>query len=376
MIDQFIEITGRRPEGVWAAPGRVNLIGEHTDYNDGYVLPAALAQRTVVTAGRGPPGRWRAHSLARREAVQFGVSELVPGGVAGWGAYVAGVVWALVEAGHEVSGAEMVIDSDVPVGAGLSSSAAIECAVLAALIDLGGLDVPITERPAIAQRAENDYVGVPSGIMDQAASVLSRAGHALFLDCRSGRTEHVPLGLADHDLALLVVDSRARHRLADSAYAERRSACEAAARELGVPALRDVTVTELESALAKLDHVARGRVRHVVTENARVLDAVACLWDGNLRAVGPLLTASHVSLRDDYDVSTVELDAAVEAAMEGGAHGARLTGGGFGGSVVVLVDRGRSGAVVEAVVDAFAARGFERPEAFAVMPSPGATRLL
>jgi galactokinase len=285
---------------------------------------------------------------------------------------VAGIVWALREAGVDVPYARLAITSDVPVGAGLSSSAALECSVLAALLDLGGASdqVPVSSWPALAQRAENVYVGVPSGIMDQSASTLCRRGHALFLDCRTQAVEQVPFDLASAGLALLVVDTHASHRHADNDYAARRSTCEAAALALGIPSLRDVD--QLPSTLAALpDDLMRRRVRHVVTENQRVLATVRLLRSGAAGQIGPLLSASHASLRDDYEVTVAELDVAVDAALAAGALGARMTGGGFGGCVIALVSRADADPVAAAVRAAFAANRFVVPSCFVVNPSDG-----
>ena len=361
--------------GAWRAPGRVNLIGEHTDYNDGFVLPFALAQSTTVTAEviAGDP-HWTVRSSAVPEPVTITLADLVPGRVGGWAGYIAGVVWALRDAGYDVPAANLSLTSDVPVGAGLSSSAAIECAVLTALCDLGALDLPIDDRPSLAQRAENTYVGMPCGIMDQAASTLCRAGHALFLDCRSLAAQHIPFDLAGTGLAMLVVDTRAPHQLVDGEYAARRASCERAAALLGVPALRDVT--DLDAALAALpDDELRRRTRHVVTENARVLAVVDLLRAGRVRDIGPLLTASHVSMRDDYEITVPEVDVAVETARSAGAYGARMTGGGFGGCVLALVDADATGTVATAVADAFAGHGFRPPAPFVAVPSDGAERV-
>jgi galactokinase len=365
------------PAGRWAAPGRVNLIGEHTDYNDGFVLPFALPLRTVVAAAPRGDERWTVWSELDDDLVEFGPAEADrPGRVTGWAAYVAGVVWALRAAGHAVPGARLAIASDVPVGSGLSSSAAIESAVLAALVELGGLDLPAERWPRLAQRAENEYVGAPTGIMDQSAVIRGRAGHALFLDCRSEAIEHIPFDLDAAGLAVLVIDSRAPHRHADGEYAARRRSCEAAARALGVAALRDVTVADLDAALSRLpDDETRRRVRHVVTEDQRVLDTVALLRAGRVRDIGPLLTASHASMRDDFEITVPEVDTAVEAALAAGAYGARMTGGGFGGCVLALIDADAAEAVAAAVTTAYAERGFAAPGTVTVLPSPGVVRL-
>jgi galactokinase len=366
---------GGDPTLIWSAPGRVNLIGEHTDYNNGYVLPFALPQRTAVgVAGSEWPG-WTAGSEAETESVTFGRQDLVPGAVQGWAGYVAGVVLALLQAGVDVPHARVAIASDVPIGAGLSSSAALECAVLAALIDLAAASerIPVTMWPALAQRAENGYVGVPCGIMDQSAATLCRRGHALFLDCKTQATEQVSFDLESAGLAMLIVDTHAPHRHADNEYAARRSTCEAAARALGIASLREVC--DLPSSLAALpDDAMRRRVRHVVTENERVLATVALLRSEKATEIGPLLTASHASLRDDYEVTVPELDVAVDAALGAGALGARMTGGGFGGCVIALVRLRDTDHVAGAVTAAFAARRFAAPSFFVATPSDGVQR--
>jgi galactokinase len=371
----FLSAYGEQPVGVWAAPGRVNLIGEHTDYNDGFVLPFALPQRTVVAAAPGAGG-WSVWSEHYGERVDFSADELVPGGVKGWAAYAAGVVWALREAGFAVPPARLAIASDVPLGAGLSSSAALESAVLTALVDLGGVDLPVDDRPALAQRAENLYAGIPSGIMDQSASIRCRAGHALFLDCRSLAVEHIPFDVAAAGLAVLVVDSRAPHAHVSGEYAARRAACERGAAQLAVPALRDVTVADLPGALARLDdEVIVRRVRHIVTEDQRVLDTVALLRAGDLRGIGPLLTASHASMRDDFEITVPEVDTAVEAALAADAYGARMTGGGFGGCIIALVAAGTADELAAGIAERFAAAGFNPPAHFVGVPSAGAGRV-
>jgi galactokinase len=373
----FIDQYDASAAGLWAAPGRVNLIGEHTDYNDGFVLPFALPMRTVVAADRRDDERWTVWSELSDETITFDADDVAePGRVTGWGAYVAGVVWALRDAGHAVPGARLAIASDVPLGAGLSSSAALESAVLAALLDLAGLELPAERQPRLAQRAENVYVGAPTGIMDQSAAIRCRAGQALFLDCRDESVEQIPFDLDAAGLTVLVIDSHAPHRHADGEYAARRRSCEAAAKALGVPALRDVTVDELDTALARLDDAeTRRRVRHVVTEDQRVLDTVALLRAGRVRDIGPLLTASHVSMRDDFEITVPEIDTAVEAALSAGALGARMTGGGFGGCVLALVKTDRVEAVADAVRAAYAEHAYTAPTTTPVLPSPGATRL-
>jgi galactokinase len=375
VVEAFQERTGRDPDGVWAAPGRVNLIGEHTDYNDGFVLPAAIDRQVVAAAGRRPGGRLRVWSLQTGPPAELELSGIGPGRVEGWAAYPAGVAWALGQAGVEVGGVDLVVDGDVPAGAGLSSSAALECATATALADLSGGGLDRVALAGVARRAENEVVGVPSGVMDQMVSMLGRAGHALFLDTRSLGTEQVPLPLEAAGLCLLVLDTRAGHRLVDGAYADRRAACEAAAAVLGVAALRDATLERVEAAAGELGEERLRRARHVVTENARVLEAVELLRAGALDRLGPLLAASHASLRDDYEVSSPELDTAVEAAVAAGAIGARMTGAGFGGSAIALAGAELAGRVGDRVRDAFAAAGFGPPAVEAVTASDGARRL-
>ncbi|WP_230208150.1 galactokinase [Microlunatus sp. Gsoil 973] len=378
--DRSTRLFGHQPAGVWAAPGRVNLIGEHTDYNDGFVMPFALAEQTLVAATPVDDDRWTVHSttIGDGETVQFGPQDLVPG-MAGWQAYVAGIVWALRAAGHRVGGAELMISSTVPVGAGLSSSAALECSVLTALVDLYELPIDPLDRAILARRCENEFVGAPTGLMDQAASTLCSAGHALFFDCRSYHHQQVPLGLSDAGLELLVLDTRTPHAHVDGEYADRRRICEEAAGLLGVAALRDVA--DAGGALARLsDPVMRRRVRHVLTENQRVLDARAVMSDGDrtaqqrFAALAPLLDASHASMRDDFEITVPTVDLAVETARESGAIGARMTGGGFGGCIIALVPEGTGDAVADKIADAFAAAGFGAPAHFLGRPSAGARR--
>jgi len=373
----FRELHAAPPRGVWSAPGRVNLIGEHTDYNDGFVLPFALPHRTAVAAAARDDGLLTAATLGEDGAVlraePVAVADLEPGLVSGWAAYPAGVAWVLRERGL-TGGADLVIAGDVPSGAGLSSSHALECAVALALLGLAGAP---EDRPEIArwvQRAENDFVGAPTGLLDQTASLLCTEAHALFLDVRSGRAEQVPFDAAAQGLEVLVIDTRASHSNADGGYGARRAGCERAAALLGVPALRDVPAADLADALARLPEDLRPLVRHVVTENDRVLCAVGALRAGSPADLGPLLVASHESLRDDYRVSSPELDVAVAAALAEGALGARMVGGGFGGSAIALTPVERHDAVVRRVTADYAARGWTAPRTFPAAPSAGARR--
>lgn len=373
----FEALYGAAPDGVWAAPGRVNLIGEYTDFNDGFVLPLALPHTAVAAVSRRDDGILRLHSAdIDGGIVQLAVEDLQPLSGGGWAAYPAGVVWALREAGHPVTGADVHLASTVPTGAGLSSSAALEVVTALALNDLFGLGLSRPELARLAQRAENAFVGVPCGVMDQMASACAEEGHALHLDTRDLSYRQVPFDLAREGLRLLVVDTRVKHALGDGAYAERRAGCEAGARALGVRALRDVSAAHLPESLALLsDETVLRYVRHVVTDNARVERVIALLDAGDPRAVGPVLTEGHASLRDDLRVSCPELDLVVEAANAAGALGARMTGGGFGGSAVVLVESDRAEEVAAAVGKAFAEAGYAVPGIFPAVPAEGARRL-
>ncbi|MFI5523870.1 galactokinase [Streptomyces platensis] len=392
---QFAAVYGAAPTGIWAAPGRVNLIGEHTDYNDGFVMPLALPHTTLAAASPRTDGVLRLHSGgADGGIVELRLDELRPtpmdtaarsasarggGGrrAGGWAAYPAGVVWAMREAGLPVGGADLHYDSTVPTGAGLSSSAALEVATAFALNDLYGLGQEPQRLAQLAQRAENAFVGVPCGIMDQTAAACCTGGHALFLDTRDLTRRQIPFDLAGEGLRLLVVDTRVKHELGDGAYAERRAGCERGARALGVRALREVPYAHLDEALAGLagEPVVQALVRHIVTENHRVEEVIACLDAGRTRAIGPLLTAGHASLRDDFKISCRELDLAVDTALTAGALGARMTGGGFGGSAIVLVEETVAAAVGAAVTEAFAAAGHAAPRIFEAVAGAGAHRV-
>lgn len=377
----FREVFGADASGVWSAPGRVNLIGEHTDYNGGLALPIALPQRTYAAVRLRDDGVLRMSSASTGSGVvEVRLEEVRAGHPQGWTSYVAGVGWALREDGHVVPGADIRIVSTVPVGAGLSSSAALECSVLAAfdgLLDLGFLaDASGRARAALlCQRAENDIALAPTGGMDQAASMRTTARHAILVDSRSGDVRHVPVELGAHGLALLVVDTRAEHALVDGQYAQRRATCERAAASLGVETLREVSPVQLEAALARLaDDVSRARVRHVVTEIDRVTRCVAALEGEDFEEVGRLFTQSHLSLRDDYEVSCRELDLVVDVALAAGALGARMTGGGFGGSAIALVESASVDDVTREVEAAFAEAGLVAPGCFAVTASGPAER--
>jgi len=397
----FADAYRGEPEGIWAAPGRVNLIGEHLDYNGGPVLPIALPQVTLVAlrrrdddelhltsvsdvgraaGGAEPVGRW------------FGrLADVKPGAPRGWAAYPAGVVWALAQAGPPLSaaagGIEAVFVSTVPIGAGLSSSAALECAAAIALADLAGVPTDDAGRAALARvcvRAENEVAGAPTGGMDQAASLRAQAGHALLLDTSDDSVQQVPLQLEEAGLVLLVLDTRVRHSHAGGEYGQRRAACEQAARVLGVRHLASLAEPYGAAApdLAVLDRLedetTRQRVRHVLTETCRVRATVELLQSGrtgDVEAIGPLLNASHASLRDDYEVTCPELDSAVAAAVAAGALGARMTGGGFGGSAVALVAADRVDAVQDGVRAAAASAGHAEPAFHLAVPSPPARRL-
>jgi galactokinase len=372
----FGETFGRPPGGVWSAPGRVNLMGEHTDYNGGYVLPFAINLRTSAAVSRRDDRQMSVRSIQRPgEVIVCALDDLRPQAGTGWAGYALGVIWALRGAGHDVGGLDIVLDGQVPSGSGLSSSAAMECAVGLAAVDLYGLEVALDELAKVAQYAENNFVGVPCGLMDQMAACVCRADHALFFDVRDDVKEHEPFAPQDEGLAVLVIDTRAQHAHAGGGYAERRRSCEEAARQLGVPYLRDIPRSDLESALAHLDgDVLRRRARHIITENDRVLTTVDRLSSGSLREIGPILTESHASMRDDFEISVPELDTAVDAALAAGALGARMTGGGFGGSAIALIRAAELDDISRSVEAAFAGRGFGAPQIWSPRASSGAIR--
>ncbi len=377
------EIVGR-----WAAPGRVNLIGEHTDYNDGFVFPLAIDRSTTITVGRRDDRLLRVASTFEDGVHEASLDALDPATMSGWSTYVFGIAWALAQKLPSVDepddaaalldnafGLDILVESSVPVGAGLSSSAAIECAVSVCLADLWGLDVTRPFLVSVGQLAENDAVGAPTGIMDQSASLLGRADAAVFLDCRSLDAEVIDLGFDAASLELLVIDTHVAHAHATGGYAARRASCEKGAALMGVPSLRDLDVDDLARAAEILDAETFRRVRHIVTENQRVLDTVRTLRTSGPGAIGALLDASHVSMRDDFEISVAELDLAVSTAQASGAVGARMTGGGFGGSAIALVPAAARADVATAVESAFASAGFTAPTIFAVHAADGARRL-
>ncbi|MHA7218429.1 galactokinase [Arthrobacter sp. MDT1-48-3] len=373
----FTDRFGGEPDGLWSAPGRVNVIGEHTDYNDGFVLPFAIKHSTTVAAAVRPDRIVRvASTFAPDDApVTADLDSLEEGGVQGWAAYPLGVLWALEQSGHRCPGMDLLVDSSVPVGAGLSSSAALECSVAVAANELSDAGVSRRELAAIGQLAENRMVGAPTGIMDQSASLLGEAGHAVFLDCRTTESRLVPLDLEGAGLELMVIDTRVSHSHSTGGYAARRRSCELGAELMGVPALRDLSVGDLAEAAGVLDEETFRRVRHIVTENARVEDTVKVLTEKGPAEIGPLLVASHASMRDDFEISCAELDTAVDAALDAGAIGARMTGGGFGGAAIALARVGDVPAIRDAVEAAFAAAGFRAPVIFSVLPGAGAARI-
>lgn len=390
--DLFTELTGHEPAGTWSAPGRVNLIGEHTDYNEGYVLPFAIQQRTYASAALRDDDRIRVASTFADEPVEVPLSaldELFPSAlrqaqgpstqanVPEWSAYVLGVAWALlaaVGADTQRRGVDIAIASDVPAGAGLSSSAAIEGSVASALNELWGLELDPVTLAQVGRRAENEAVGAPTGIMDQMASMLGRPDAATFLDCRTLETRSVPTGFTAEHLEVLVMDTQVKHSHSTGGYRERRASCERGAELLGIRSLRDADVSDLPRAAELMDDVTFRRVRHIVTENQRVLDTVEALTERGPRAIGDLLVASHASMRDDFEISVPELDLAVETALANGAVGARMTGGGFGGAAIALVEHASVAALSDAVTRAFSDAGFAAPHIFTVSPSEGPRR--
>jgi len=372
---EFQSLYGTTPR-LFSAPGRVNLIGEHTDYNDGFVLPMAIERRTFVAGAARSDTRVRARSLNTRSSIELDLASPGPKRRGSWSDYVEGTAQALLSAGFAVNGVDLLIDSDVPGGAGLSASAALELALAYALVSLAGATNPDRVKLALAgQSAEHTYVGTLCGIMDQFVVALGQPAHALLIDCRSLEFRAVPVQLGS--ACVLITDTRVKHELSSSAYNERRRQCEEgvaalAAQLPNVRALRDVSVTELEAHAGKLPELIAKRCRHVVGENARTLEAAKLLEAGRLAELGALMYASHASLQRDYEVSCPELDEAVEAtAGEPGVYGARMTGGGFGGCTVTLLEQSALERVKSAIAQRFLARFGSTPEFLVTQASAG-----
>ena len=370
--EKFLETFGEEPDLVAAAPGRVNFIGEHIDYSEGFVLPFAIKDRTLVAARKRDDSIVRVASAQRRnKIITVDINEVKPGLKGEWERYALGVLWSM----GVKSGVDLLIDGHVPLGAGLSSSAALECSVATAMNHLFDMGFSLEELARLTQKAENQYVGVPCGIMDQSVSLMATNGFALLLDCRDLSTRNIPFDVASHGLELLIIDTQAHHALTDGGYAERRASCESVAAKLGVKSMRELTIEQLDSSRDKLSESEYIRARHAVTEMKRVLDCVEALASEDFTQVGQLLNQSHNSLRDDYTVSCPELDTAVEASLAAGALGARMVGGGFGGSAIALIQASKTSQTISAVEKAFADKKFKAPRFFTSLPSQGAELL-
>ena len=366
---KFLEIFGKEPDLVAAAPGRVNLIGEHIDYSDGFVLPFAIKDRTLVAARKRDDSTIRIASMQRRnKVVRVDINRVKPGLKGEWERYALGVVWSM----GVKTGVDLLIDGHVPLGAGLSSSAALECSVATAMNHLFGLGFTLEELARLTQKAENQYVGVPCGIMDQSVSLMATQGSALLLDCRDLNTKNIPFDVAASGLELLIIDTQAHHALTDGGYAERRASCEAVVAKLAIASLRELSMEQLEASRSLLTDTEYLRARHAVTEMKRVLDCVDALTSSDFVRVGQLLNQSHASLRDDYAVSCPELDTAVDAALSAGALGSRMVGGGFGGSAIALIQAVKTTETIKMIEKAFSDRGFKAPRFFTSLPSQGA----
>lgn len=367
----FTALFGQSPEIVTEAPGRVNLIGEHVDYCDGFVMPFAINDRTYAAISKRTDRLIRIASKQRPgEIFEISLDRLAPEGEGDWERYILGVIWAF---GDRIdSGLEILVDGGVALGAGLSSSAALECSIATGLNKLFNSNLSLPELARLAQRAENGYVGVPCGIMDQSVSLMAQAGNALLLDCRDLSTEQIPLDLASAGLELLIIDTRAHHALVDGGYAERRASCESAAKKLGIKALRDCSVSELESARSKLTELEYMRAEHVVNDIARVHATVELLKRNDFVSVGKILTESHASLRDRFEISCPELDLAVDTALAHKSLGGRMIGGGFGGSAIALFNVADIEPAKLAIAGAFKEAGYVEPRFFTSLPSSGA----
>jgi galactokinase len=376
VIDQvtqgFISHFGYSPKGVWSAPGRANLIGEHTDYNLGFVLPFGIDRRTYAAISLREDRICQVASDLDGKTYSFELGQKPTD--LDWALYPLGVAHVLST--ESSLGFDCFISSDVPVGAGLSSSAAIECAVAIALNELWQSGKTPQELALIGQRAENDVVGAPTGMMDQTASMLAQPDSAVLLDCKSLETKSVPLGLKSNNLVVAIIDTQVAHRHSDGGYRVRRESCERGADLMGVASLRELSIADLPKAEKVLNEVDFRRVRHIVTENQRVLDTVEALKSSDLKRLGELLAQSHHSMAYDFEISIPELDLAVSTAIESGAVGARMTGGGFGGAAIALIDKNRLAELEAACLEAFRAKNYQEPRVFVVEPSQGARKEL
>jgi galactokinase len=369
LASKFQEVFQSTPEVIAAAPGRVNLIGEHVDFLDGFVLPFAIKDVTTVAIARNNLGKIRVASVQENLKVEeIALKDLAPLTGTPWTRYPVGVIWAL----ELNEGLDLLIDGKVPLGAGLSSSAALEAAVATALNKLFDLNIDLPALSRICQKAENLYVGMPCGIMDQSVSIMATEGHALLLDCRDLSTEQIPFDIAPHGLGLLVIDTQVHHELVDGGYAERRASCEKAVADLKIKTLRDISVDDFVARKNELDPTTFIRAFHAVTEMRRVMDAVAALKKEDFVTFGKIVTEAHISLRDNYTVSCPELDLAADTANENGALGARMIGGGFGGSAIALLKSEDVEKVKSKISEAFANKGFKEPRFFISTPAAGA----
>ena len=369
ITELFAKGFGYPPEVVASAPGRVNLIGEHIDYSEGFVLPFAIDAVTKCAIAKRDDGKIRIISAQKKnEVIESNLEAIAAKEGSAWSRYIYGVIWAM----EIETGLDIYIDGKVPLGAGLSSSAALECSLATALHHLFHLEKTLPELARLTQRAENDYVGVPCGIMDQSISLMARAGYGLLLDCQDLSTRHIKIDFASKSLRLLIIDTQAHHALTDGGYAKRRESCEEVAKIFSIPSLRQLSMESLLAHKAKLSELQFKRARHGVSEMLRVLDAVKALEAEDFEALGQLLNQSHNSLRDDYEVSCPELDLAVDTALSSGALGARMVGGGFGGSAIALIKESDAGTISSTIERAFAKNGFKAPRFFDSLPSDGA----
>lgn len=366
---KFIETFGEEPDLIAAAPGRVNLIGEHIDYSEGFVLPFAIKDRTTAAIRKRNDSVVRIASAQRRsKIVTVDINNVKPGLKGEWERYALGVLWSM----GVKTGVDLMIDGHVPLGAGLSSSAALECSVATAVNHLFDMGYSLEDLARLTQKAENQYVGVPCGIMDQSVSLMATNGSALLLDCRDLTTRNIPFDVASSGLELLIIDTQAHHALTDGGYAERRASCESVAAKLGIKSMRELTMAQLDAAKDSLNSVEYIRARHAVSEMKRVLDCVEALSQADFAKVGELINESHASLRDDYTVSCPELDTAVDASLAAGALGSRMVGGGFGGSAIALIEASKTSETIKAIEKAFADKKFKAPRFFTSLPSQGA----